>query len=179
MSPASNFVMAGQPRVGGSTLAPGADLRRACRGTARWSATVWSGPIRSARSLVMSPASTVSTQTFSSVSANSHDVRRVVELAAVVEAARPGEDRGDRVGRGRLALLVLAVVARHRAVRGLGLDRLAVGRQQHRGHQAERAEALRHRCRTARRRRSSCRPRRSRRSTSARSATMSSIRRCS
>ena len=58
------------------------------------------------------------------------------------EAAGPGEDRGDRVGRGRLALLVLAVVARHRAVGGLGLDRLAVRRHQHRGHQAERAEAL-------------------------------------
>ena len=72
-------------------------------------------------------------------------LRRAVELAAVREAARPGEDRGDRVGRGLLALLVLAVVARDRAVRGLGLDRLAVGRHQHRGHQAERAEALRHR----------------------------------
>src|SRR3954465_12809976 len=35
----------------------------------------------------------------------------VVELAAELEAAGPGEDRGDRVGRGRLALLVHAVVA--------------------------------------------------------------------
>jgi hypothetical protein len=68
----------------------------------------------------------------------------VVELGAVGEAARPGEDRGDRVGRGFLALLVLAVVAGHGAVRGFGFDRLAVRRHQHRGHQAERAEALRH-----------------------------------
>ena len=42
-----------------------------------------------------------------------------------------------------LPCLVLAVVARDRAVRGLGLDDLAVGRGEHRGHQAERAEALR------------------------------------
>ena len=93
----------------------------------------------------MWPASTVSTQTFSRSWANCSTVGRAVELAAVGEAARPGEDRGDRVGRGLLALLVLAVVAGDRAVRGLGLDGLAVGRQQHRGHQAERAEALRHR----------------------------------
>ena len=46
----------------------------------------------------------------------------VVELGAVHEAARPGVDRGDRVGRRLLALLVLAEVARHRAVGSLGLD---------------------------------------------------------
>src|SRR5690606_8763984 len=34
-----------------------------------------------------------------------------VQLAAVLEAARPSVDRGDRVGRGGLPLLVLAVVA--------------------------------------------------------------------
>src|SRR5579884_3971160 len=48
-------------------------------------------------------------------------VRRPVHLPAVRETARPGEDRGDRVRRGLAALLVLAVVPRHRAVRGLGL----------------------------------------------------------
>ena len=69
----------------------------------------------------------------------------VVELGAMREPARPGIDRGDRVGRGLLALLMLAEVARHRAVRGLGLDHLAVRRHQHRGHQAERAIALRDR----------------------------------
>src|SRR4051794_1714407 len=42
-------------------------------------------------------------------------LRVIVELGAVREAARPGEDRGHRVGRGLLALLVLAVVAGHRA----------------------------------------------------------------
>src|ERR1700751_4641393 len=47
--------------------------------------------------------------------------RVVVELGAVGKPARPGEDRGDRVGRGLLALLMLAVVARHRAVRGFRL----------------------------------------------------------
>src|SRR3546814_13940182 len=45
------------------------------------------------------------------------DVRRAVELAATVQAARPGEDRRYRVGLGLLATLVLAVVARPRAVR--------------------------------------------------------------
>src|SRR5215207_9198240 len=47
------------------------------------------------------------------------EVLVVVELGAVSEAAGPGEDRSDRVGRGLLALLVLAVVARHGAVGGL------------------------------------------------------------
>src|SRR5690606_40354651 len=70
------------------------------------------------------------------------DLGGVVQLAAVLEAAGPGEDRRDRVGRGRLALLVLAVVPGDGAVRGLGLTGLAVRGQQHRGHQAERAEAL-------------------------------------
>ena len=105
----------------------------------------WSAPTSSARSLVMKPASTVSTQTFSSVAANFASSALLSSLARCGRPARPGEDRGDRVGRGLLALLVLAVVAGHRAVRGFGLDGLAVGGHQHRGHQAERAEALRHR----------------------------------
>src|SRR5579875_1315696 len=46
------------------------------------------------------------------------NVGRAVDLPAVREAARPGEDRGDRIRRRLAALLVLAVVARHRAVRG-------------------------------------------------------------
>ena len=103
----------------------------------------WSGPTSSARSLVILPLSTVSTQTCSSVCANAVTLRRAVELAAVGQALRPREDRGDRVGRRRLALLVLAVVPGHRAVRRLGLDRAAVRRHQHRRHQPERAEALR------------------------------------
>jgi hypothetical protein len=40
--------------------------------------------------------------------------------------------------------LVLAVVAGDGAVRRLRLHRVAVGREQHGGHQAERAEALGH-----------------------------------
>ena len=36
--------------------------------------------------------------------------RQVVEFATVVESTSPGEDRGDRVGRRRLALLVLPIV---------------------------------------------------------------------
>ena len=59
------------------------------------------------------------------------------------ESARPREDRRDRVGRRAIALLMLAIVARHRAVRRLGFHRLSVGREQHARHQAERAEALR------------------------------------
>ena len=82
-------------------------------------------------------------------------------------AAGPGEDRGDRVGRGRLALLVLAVVPGDGAVRGLGLDRLAVGRSSARSSSARASRSPGRPCRTARRRRSSCRPRRSRPPTSA------------
>src|SRR5262249_59365953 len=42
--------------------------------------------------------------------------RVVVELGAVRKPARPGEDRGNRIGRGLAALLVLAIVTRYRAV---------------------------------------------------------------
>src|ERR1043166_5578319 len=45
----------------------------------------------------------------------------VVELGAVGEAPGPGEDRGDRVGRGLLALLVLAIVAGDGPVGGAGV----------------------------------------------------------
>ena len=91
----------------------------------------------------------------------------VVELGAVGEAAGPGEDRGDRVGRGLLALLVLAVVAGHRAVGGLGLHGLAVRASSAPRSSGRASRSPAPRCRTARRRRSSCRPRRSRRTTSA------------
>ena len=69
---------------------------------------------------------------------------RLVENPALHQTPRPGKDAGDRVRAGRVALLVLAVVARHRAVRGLGLERLAIGRDQYRGHQPQGAEALGH-----------------------------------
>src|SRR5262245_28763853 len=41
------------------------------------------------------------------------DLRSTVELAPIPEPARPREDRGDRIGRSCLALLVFAVMARH------------------------------------------------------------------
>ena len=65
------------------------------------------------------------------------DLGGVVQLATVLQAARPREDRGDRVGGGGLALLVLPVVAGDRAVRCLGLHGLSVGGHQHRRHQAQ------------------------------------------
>ena len=68
----------------------------------------------------------------------------VVELAAVLQPAGPGIDRRDRVGRRLFALLVLAVMARDRSVRGLGFHDLAIGRHQLRCHQAQRAETLGH-----------------------------------
>src|SRR5262249_51878311 len=68
----------------------------------------------------------------------------IIELGAMREPPCPGEDRCDRIGRGLLALLVLAVVARHRAVCRLRFDHLAVRRHEHRRHQPERAVALRH-----------------------------------
>ena len=105
----------------------------------------WSGPTSSARSLVMKPDSTVSIVTFSSVAANFASSALSSSLARWASPRRPGKDRGDRIGRGLAALLMLAIVPRHRAVRGLGLDDLAVRRGQHRGHQSERAVALRHR----------------------------------
>ena len=60
------------------------------------------------------------------------------------QSPRPGENRSDRIGRGLLAPLVEPVMARHGAVGGLGLHRLSVRSDQHRGHQPQRTEALRH-----------------------------------
>src|ERR1700761_1723480 len=68
----------------------------------------------------------------------------VVELGAMAEATGPGEDRGDGVGRGLLALLLLAEVTGHGAVGGFRFHGLAVRGHQDGGHQAERAVALRH-----------------------------------
>ena len=65
----------------------------------------------------------------------------VVELGPPGKTARPGEDRGDGVGRGLATLLVDAVVTGHGAVSGLSLDGLTVGGHQDGGHQTERAEA--------------------------------------
>ena len=60
----------------------------------------------------------------------------------MLQSSRPGEDGGDGIGRGLLSLLVLAVMPGHGAVSGLGLDRLSVGANQHRGHETQGAVAL-------------------------------------
>ena len=118
--------------------------------------------MRMARSFVIWPDSTVSTQTSSSVLANAVTSGVPSSLPRWARPPGPGEDRRDRVGRGLLAPLVLAVVAGDGAVGGLGLDGLAVGRHQHPRHQARASRSPGRRCRTARRRRSSCTPTRSR-----------------
>ena len=46
----------------------------------------------------------------------SDNLRGAVELSALNEASRPGEDGGDRVRRGLAALLVLAEMSGHGAV---------------------------------------------------------------
>src|SRR5437763_1651677 len=72
------------------------------------------------------------------------DVGGLVDAPARRQPPRPSEDRRNRVGRRRLSLLVLAVVTGDGPVRGLGLDRLAVGAHQPAGHQPQRADALGH-----------------------------------
>src|SRR6185437_6097835 len=66
----------------------------------------------------------------------------VVQLGAMGEPARPGKNRRDGIGRGRLALLILPVVSGDRSVRGLGFHSPSIRRQQDACHQAERAETL-------------------------------------
>ena len=56
----------------------------------------------------------------------------------------PREDGRDRVGRGRLALLMLTVMPGHRSMSGFGFDGPAVRGHQYRGHQPQRPEALCH-----------------------------------
>ncbi len=85
----------------------------------------------------------MSTQTFSSVVANLASSALSSSLARWARPRVQAKIEAIELVEVSLALLVLAVVARHGAVRGLGLDGLAVRRHQHRGHQAERAEALR------------------------------------
>ena len=72
-----------------------------------------------------------------------HELLVLVQAATEDQAARPGVDGGHRVGACLVALLVFAVVARHRAVRRLALDQVTLGRDELRGHHAQRAEALR------------------------------------
>jgi short-subunit dehydrogenase len=128
-----------------TVLAPGyvetAGSRRSCRGNRWWSAT--SGPGRPERQILGHVTG------FHRVDADL--LQRVGELGQFVVAVELGA-----VGKARVqakieaielvevsfALLVLAVVAGDGAVGGFGFHRLAVRGHQHRGHQAERAEAL-------------------------------------
>lgn len=66
----------------------------------------------------------------------------VVELATLDETTGPGEDGGNGVGGGLVALLVLTVVASDGAVGSLRLEALAVGGDEDRGHETKGAEAL-------------------------------------
>ena len=95
----------------------------------------------------MKPASTVSTQTFSSVAAKRASSALSSSLARWARPRVQAKIEAIELVEVALALLMFAVMARHRAMRRFGLDRPAVGRHQHAGHQAERAEALRHRVR--------------------------------
>lgn len=71
-----------------------------------------------------------------------NDFRRVVELATADETTGPGKDRGNGIGGGLTALLVLTVVAGDRAVGSLGLEGRTVRGGKSGGHETERAEAL-------------------------------------
>ena len=72
------------------------------------------------------------------------DLWGTVQLSPLDQSPRPGEDRGDGVGGRLIAFLVLAVVPGDGAVRGLGLEGLAVGGDEDRGHQAQGAKSLGH-----------------------------------
>jgi hypothetical protein len=72
----------------------------------------------------------------------SDNVRSIVKLASLDETARPSKDGGDGVRGGLTALLVLTVVTGDSAVGSLRLKGLAVGGDENRCHQTERAKAL-------------------------------------
>ena len=72
-----------------------------------------------------------------------NEILVAVELSTVLKTSSPGEDASNWVGAGLAALLVLTVVSSDGAVRSLGLDGLAIGADEHRGHETERAVALR------------------------------------
>lgn len=72
-----------------------------------------------------------------------NDFGGIVELAALDKTTGPGEYGGNGVSGGLTALLVLAIVAGDGAVGGLGLEGLAIGGDEDRGHETKGAEALR------------------------------------
>ena len=120
---------------------PSSGCRRSRRGTPRWSANLL-GPDQQRQVLGHLAALDGADDDLLQRVGELDHLGGVVQLAAVLEAPGPREDRRDRVRRRGLALLVLAIVPGDGAVRGLGLDGLAVRRQQHRRHQAQRAETL-------------------------------------
>lgn len=65
-----------------------------------------------------------------------YDFRSLVENSTLDETAGPGEDRGDGVGGGLIALLVLTIMASHGTVGGFGLEGLSVWRDEDGGHEA-------------------------------------------
>lgn len=71
-----------------------------------------------------------------------NDIGGVVELTTLDETTGPGEDGSNGVGGGLVTLLVLTVVASDGAVGSLRLEGLAIGCDEDRGHETERAEAL-------------------------------------
>ncbi len=71
-----------------------------------------------------------------------HNLGRAIKLAAIHQAPGPSENAGDRVGAGRFAFLMLAIMACDGAVSRFCLDGFAIRRHQNRSHQAKRAEAL-------------------------------------
>lgn len=65
-----------------------------------------------------------------------------IELSTLGKTSCPGEDGGDGVRRGRIALLVLAVVASDSAVCCLSFERLAIWSNQNGCHETQRAKSL-------------------------------------
>lgn len=70
------------------------------------------------------------------------NLRGVVELATLDETTGPGEDGGNGVGGGLVALLMLTVVASDSTVGSLRLESLAIRGDENGGHETKRAEAL-------------------------------------
>src|SRR4051812_38131887 len=66
----------------------------------------------------------------------------IIQLATESKAPCPCKDGCDRVGRCRVAFLVLAIVTGNRTVCSLSLHGIAIRGDQYRGHQAQRTETL-------------------------------------
>ena len=95
----------------------------------------------------MKPASTVSTQTLSKVAANFASASLSSSLARCERPRVQAKIEAIELVEVSLALLELAIVTGHRAMRGLGFHRPTVGGQEDARHQPERSEPLRDRIR--------------------------------